>query len=296
MTATNIDELLVDLFFLDNSKVEALDIEIKRLEDKLDVIVGTDDPNGVIDKWNEIIQFLNGIDEDETLLSILLDQKQKLRSESSELFSNSISNCMNLIKASYDILVTDTAMLASDKANLTKAYTAYQLKAETLVTAITGATDTEKTTDSELDSLKTAASDYSSAVLIYKTIEEQVRQIQRNNISLLTSYSTEEKWTGTYWIDGSKIYQKTISIGKLPNNTTIEIKTDINNLKLVVDFKGCASNLGGTTQIPLPFISNTSGASVELFVFNEFLHIKTALDRSTYVTAYVTLQYVCYNR
>ncbi len=50
-------------------------------------------------------------------------------------------------------------------------------------------------------------------------------------------YSTEEQWTGEYWIDGKKIYTKVIkATGVLSKAETSNIKHDIINLSEFVDY------------------------------------------------------------
>lgn len=50
------------------------------------------------------------------------------------------------------------------------------------------------------------------------------------------NYSAEEQDTGLTWIDGSKIYQKTISIGEFPaRNGTKSVNHGITGLNVLVD-------------------------------------------------------------
>ena len=63
------------------------------------------------------------------------------------------------------------------------------------------------------------------------------------------TYSTEEQWTGEYWIDGKKIYRKII-IDPSPSKTqhTIPINTTIDTL---VDLRGIVHlTVGSTLAIP----------------------------------------------
>ena len=47
-------------------------------------------------------------------------------------------------------------------------------------------------------------------------------------------YSTEEQWTGEYWLDGKKIYSKVIqSTGVLSSAGVVNIKHDIVNLLIM---------------------------------------------------------------
>lgn len=50
-------------------------------------------------------------------------------------------------------------------------------------------------------------------------------------------YSTVEQNTGVKWIDGSKIYQKTIDFGAMPVNTEKDVAHNIDGLAYVVDIE-----------------------------------------------------------
>ncbi|MDD3122632.1 MAG: hypothetical protein PHC62_03830, partial [Candidatus Izemoplasmatales bacterium] len=50
-------------------------------------------------------------------------------------------------------------------------------------------------------------------------------------------YSTEEQWTGEYWIDGSKIYTITFSVPKF-SNAKINVNSGTKNIKVLTDVKG----------------------------------------------------------
>ena len=67
------------------------------------------------------------------------------------------------------------------------------------------------------------------------------------------NFSLSETYTGKLWIDGKKIYEKTINIGTLPNNGNSGVKNvahGISQLDRVIDIRGIA--VSGTETIPLP--------------------------------------------
>lgn len=194
MTADNIDELLAELFFLeDEVKIENLRQEFERLENKLNTIVANDDPNGIIDRWDEVIKFLNGIKETDSLSDILLNQKKTLNYENVELFGHSIANFVNIIKSQYDVLSAEPFITSTDLNSFSNTYNRYKAKADTLTSLIKDATNTKLITDEALTAIKTAAYAYSNSILDYKKVEETVKQritktkaeIINQNINLL---------------------------------------------------------------------------------------------------------------
>ncbi|MFQ6792922.1 MAG: hypothetical protein ACLRT4_09080 [Thomasclavelia sp.] len=52
-------------------------------------------------------------------------------------------------------------------------------------------------------------------------------------------YSTSEQFTGMYWIDGKKIYCKTVNIGAL-NSTRKDVNHGVSSINEIVDVKGIA--------------------------------------------------------
>lgn len=44
-------------------------------------------------------------------------------------------------------------------------------------------------------------------------------------------YTTEEKWTGQYWIDGKKIFQRVWQVGEYATRTNVQLKvSNIDNI------------------------------------------------------------------
>ena len=103
------------------------------------------------------------------------------------------------------------------------------------------------------------------------------------------SYSTSETLTGGYWIDGRKIYKKTINFGALPNNTTKNVAHNISNLENVIEVKGWTYALS-QGWFPLPFAS-TGSYPIEVKVTATNVAVVTTIDRSGIGTCYITLYY-----
>ena len=121
-------------------------------------------------------------------------------------------------------------------------------------------------------------------------VEAAINSLQLSKTS--DNYSTTEKVIGT-WIDGSSIYQKTISLGNLPNNTTSCTATGITGLKNVINIYGIAIKSEYTLTLPYrggPGAS-TDGVDVYYQSSNNSICLQTAADKSSYNTSYVTVVY-----
>lgn len=112
----------------------------------------------------------------------------------------------------------------------------------------------------------------------------------------LVEYSTDEKMIG-YWIDGKKLYQKTISCGALPNTTKKIVATEIANVAKVVSIDGCATIAGSSDYaIRLPYVtyatqSGIRAAGVDYRKIDGGLEISANWDASGWTETYVTIKY-----
>lgn len=124
--------------------------------------------------------------------------------------------------------------------------------------------------------IEAADVEYSSGVSVADKIDE------------MTDYSTNEKAVGK-WIDGSILYQKTVYCGNMPNNTSINVDTQISNLARVIELKGTCYNSNTGSVLPLPMIGSNNYLSLSMLGTN--ISIGSNVDRSGY-TGYVTLTYL----
>ena len=136
--------------------------------------------------------------------------------------------------------------------------------------------DLEDRIENAFDALTAADIPYSSGVSVADKLDD------------MTTYSSTEKAVGT-WIDGSTIYQKTVDCGTMPNNTTINIDTQISNLARVIELKGTCFNSNTGSVLPLPMIGSNNYLSLSMLGTN--ISIGTNVDRSGY-TGYVTVTYL----
>ena len=110
-----------------------------------------------------------------------------------------------------------------------------------------------------------------------------------DTVPISDDYSTNEVATSRKWINGARVYKKTIDFGALPNNTAKTVDHAIQNLNLIIDFEAFAYGLDGT-KIPIPYIADTSANNIRLLADNYAVEIITGADR-TNMSAYVTLYY-----
>ena len=102
-------------------------------------------------------------------------------------------------------------------------------------------------------------------------------------------YSTSEEDTGLKWVDGKTVYQKTISLGSLPNKAQIAVPHLITNLDTIISFDGAASN--GTVTLPLPYVTNSNDANIGINCPDKSnINIFDDSDRSGFA-GYLTLRY-----
>lgn len=111
--------------------------------------------------------------------------------------------------------------------------------------------------------------------------------------STVYNYTLSEKKVGS-WL-GSDLYQKTISIGPLPNNTikNIDIDADINK---IISMHGYGFSTASTENWNIflnDVVPGNTKASVRVYasITNHKLYIVSGDDSSTYDEAYVTIQY-----
>lgn len=104
------------------------------------------------------------------------------------------------------------------------------------------------------------------------------------------NYSTSEQDTGFTWIDGKKIYKKTIDFGALPNATTKSVAHGITNLAGVIKIEGVCSAGNSWTTVPLMFNSASATFNTDFYVDETNLNASSGQNVSNR-TAYITLYY-----
>lgn len=105
------------------------------------------------------------------------------------------------------------------------------------------------------------------------------------------NYSTSEIDTGYTWVDGSKIYKKTLNFGALPNSTSKTLSIGAANVGNYIGIEAVAWTTSNTT-ICLPYV-NTSNATYQVSIYIDSGNvIVTAGDnKTTYSNCYITVYY-----
>ena len=126
-------------------------------------------------------------------------------------------------------------------------------------------------------------------------------KLDKADLGPFASYSAEEKFTGQYWLDGKKIYAKTIECGALPNNAQKLVPFSIPNIYRIISVNGyCFSpnHPGGyTSMASLPLVNGVTGTNIGLGIeANQRLSLTTNSDRTYFTEVFVTLNYTCTDR
>jgi hypothetical protein len=103
------------------------------------------------------------------------------------------------------------------------------------------------------------------------------------------NYSTTETWTGLLWLDGRKIYQKTVDLGLL---VTANVAHDVVNLKQLIRLWGGGMSPDGLTFLPLPYDDPANWVHFYVTTANIVMNSPTF----TTWTGQLTLQYTCTDR
>lgn len=108
------------------------------------------------------------------------------------------------------------------------------------------------------------------------------------------NYSLEEQYTGQKWIDGKKIYQKTLKIDKLPVHA---VDLSSLNLATVIKIDGTFCDPVSNNIIPCLFFAISGrhdDVNIQILPSESgemTLRIGTSSDKSMYTENYITLLY-----
>ena len=109
-------------------------------------------------------------------------------------------------------------------------------------------------------------------------------------------YSTDEKKTGEYWIDGKPIYRKVVDFGTLPNASQKDVAHGITNIGSIITCKANAKTSNNDVFIPIPYayIEATTPAivsTIQLYADDTNITIKTMDNYWTSFSAYAIIEY-----
>lgn len=112
-------------------------------------------------------------------------------------------------------------------------------------------------------------------------------RFSKNRMNSELQFDLTERPTAYQWIDGKRIYRKTIDFGALPNATSKTVSHMILGLDNIIALYGWAKSTA--TFIPLPY---PNGTPIELFASSAEVTIDAgAADRSAFTTSYVIIEY-----
>ena len=80
---------------------------------------------------------------------------------------------------------------------------------------------------------------------------DNMQSITSNAVAVANSYSTTEHFTGSYWIDGKKIYKKVVDCGS--SNSRTSIQHNISNIDTVCFWFGYMTLENNSIYYPLPW-------------------------------------------
>ena len=102
-------------------------------------------------------------------------------------------------------------------------------------------------------------------------------------------YSITEQIVGE-WLNGEKVYEKTINFGALPNSTTKSVAHGITSLGTIINIDATA--FYSDYAIMLPYINLVALQNgVELYLTPTNVVVRTSADKSSYTSCYVTIRY-----
>ena len=135
---------------------------------------------------------------------------------------------------------------------------------------------------------------------------EEIQEIVREELRGFSggdgiSYSFEEQWTGKYWVDGKKIYQKSLTASSPAVNAGTVIAHGVANIDSPVDIFGVHKHNHATYGLrfrPLPDPWNTTTTKCYnqglIFTKTEVLWSSSGVAKPG--TAVITIQYTCTDR
>ena len=112
--------------------------------------------------------------------------------------------------------------------------------------------------------------------------------INANSSAGGVDYSTTEQDTGLKWVDGKKVYQKTISFNTLTPgaNNKIDNSITISNFK-IIDFSGTVFLTDGVNELAIPYVTSNQQLSA-FFSDGVYIFVSSTLNVGS---GYLTIKY-----
>ena len=112
--------------------------------------------------------------------------------------------------------------------------------------------------------------------------------VDYNNNDIGFHYSTEEQWTGKYWIDGKKIYTKAIYINQTHPNTEEIIITHNSEIDYIINYYGTGVVAHQSNRRHFPYLSVEDNTG---FYMVEFNSSTITFHSNWHVNGYVIIEY-----
>ena len=107
-------------------------------------------------------------------------------------------------------------------------------------------------------------------------------------VDTIGDYSTSEVDTGHTWIDGRKIYKKTLQCENVPIGEK-DYNHGVSNMGLVIKYEGFCK-INNTTTLQVPTIASSSGNSVCVWTtYSTYLKVFSTISMDMF---YCTIYYV----
>lgn len=109
-------------------------------------------------------------------------------------------------------------------------------------------------------------------------------------VNEVNKYSTEETFTGKYWIDGKPIYRKVIEFGALPNATNKAVSSGLANVN-IISIGGKAKRSSDGLTITLPYAVTDFLVGLMYVSNSNEIRVVAESDMSAYDDVHITLEY-----
>lgn len=124
-----------------------------------------------------------------------------------------------------------------------------------------------------------------------KTLAGAINELAQSSGGGGHTYSTTEQVVGE-WIDGSTLYEKTVSFGALPDTNTKTVAHGISGFDVIFIEKAFAMDTSGGYYIELPYsVASVGGGGGQIYLTSTDIEVTTPDDYSDYTQCYVTIRY-----
>ena len=119
-----------------------------------------------------------------------------------------------------------------------------------------------------------------------------MHSVSSNAVAVALSYTSDEHFTGRYWVNGKKIYTKTIQISIARGNHSFN--HNIADIDYITDFRAISksNNSGEFRTIPFVYYGALDSWSVGIYVTKTAYQIECGTAfASAHSVGYLTLEY-----